>query len=506
MKNTVLLYIRMMVVMLINLFAVRFVLKALGIEDYGIYNVVAGVITMLSFLSSVLATATQRYYSHSMGVKDLPRLNNIFSMSINLYIFIALIICLLGETLGLWFINTQLVIPAERMVAVNWVYQFSIFSFIFTIIQIPYSAAVIAHEDMGIFAIISTAESILKFGCALLLLIIPSNRFVIYGATLLLVCVIIFVAYFVVGHNKYAECRYKKLKEKKLYNELLSFSGWTLFGSVASIGINQINTILVNIFFGPMVNASRAISMQIDSAVSSFSNSFITAIKPPMIKSYAADDYSYVYKVFNISNKLGFYCLLIVCLPLLFEMNIILSLWLNMSEPQMVLFSRLILVYSLIMALNNPISIIIQATGHIKEYNISVEIFTLLCAPITYILFKMGCPAYVTFIVMIVAAIASHIMRLVCLKKFFPPFSYSEYLKSFILPALVITLISSVVIYFVSEGLDRSIVRLFISICCSLLSVSVLTYLVGLSSYERLFFNHYIFNIMIKLKGVRNRI
>jgi len=497
-KNTTLLYIRMLIIMIINLYTVRVVLNTLGVEDYGIYNVIAGVVTMLNSVSSVLSTATQRYYSYSLGENKTECLRNIFSTSINIYAVFALTIIILGETLGLWFVNTQLVIPTERMLAANWIYQFSIFAFICTIIQVPYSAATIAHEDMGIFAIISTAECVLKLITVFLLLVIPYDRLIMYGVALLIISILVFISYQTIGSRKYEECHYYKVTEKSKYKEILSFSGWSLFGSIASVGMFQVNTILVNIFFGPLVNATRAIALQINTALSSFCNSFIMAIRPQMIKSYAENDYLYLNKIFILSNKLIYYSLLMACLPLIFEMGTILSWWLKTSDPQTVLFSRLIVVYALILSLNNPISIIIQATGHVKEYHIHVEFFTFLCVPATYILFKLGYPAYTTFITMIVAIIASHLVRLICLKKYYKPFSFLEYLKTFLLPAFVITLMAASFAFLIHISILNTTLRLCISILVSVLFVLILTSLIGLSKTEKKVLRIVITNLRLK--------
>lgn len=484
-KNTALLYIRMMVVMIINLYTVRLVFNALGVENYGIYDVVAGVTLILSSVSSVLSTATQRYYSYNIGEKKTERLRNIFSASINLYAILSLIVLILGETLGLWFINSHLVIPDERMNAANWIYQFSIFSFIFTILQVPYSAATIAHEDMGIFALISTAESVLKLMAALLIFVIPLDRLIIYGAAIFLISSLVLISYIIVGNRKYAECRYQKLTEKIIMKELLSFSGWSFFGSVAGVGMYHVNTILINVFFGPVVSAARAISIQVNAAIGSFAGSFLLAIRPAMIKSYAEESYLYLNKIFNLSNKFIYYCLLIICLPLMFEMTTVLNLWLKTADAQTVLFSRLILVYALIMSLNNPISIIIQATGHVKEYHVPVETFTLLCVPATYILFKWGYSAFSTYIVMIVVAVASHIVRLICLKKYYKPFCYSEYIKSFLLPAFVITLVASLFVFLIHINIMNTSLRIFAVVIFSVVCVGAFTLLIGLSKTEK---------------------
>lgn len=483
-KNTTLLYIRMMFVMIINLYSVRIVLNALGVEDYGIFNVIAGVIIMFNSISNVLSTATQRFYSYSIGENKLERLRNIFSVSLLIYVFLSIIVIILGETVGLWFINTQLIIPEERMNAANWIYQFSIFSFVFSIIKIPFSSATIAHEDMGIFAVISTAESVLKLTAALVIYIIPIDRLVLYGASLLLISILVTISYISIAHYKYAECHYQRPTEKFLFKDLLSFSGWSLFGSIAGVGMSHVNTILINVFFGPLVNAARAISIQFNMAMSSFTGSFIMAIRAPMIKSYAEESYDYLNNIFNLSNKFIYYCLLIISLPIFFEMDKVLFLWLKITDSQTVLFSRLMIVYILIMSLSNPIAIIIQATGHVKEYHISVEIFTLLCAPATYILFKLGYPAYSTYIVMIVAAVTSHIVRLICLKKYFKKFSYSEYIMSFLFPAFLITLVTSFIVFYIHSNITNTLMRIPIVFLSTVSLVSVFVLLFGLSKRE----------------------
>lgn len=484
-KNSILLYVRMIFVMMINLYTVRIVLQALGAEDYGINDVVAGVITMLMSLSSVLSSATQRYYSFSIGETKLERLRNIFSTSINIYLLLSLIVIILGETVGLWFVNTQLVIPDERIIAANWIYQFTILSFIFTFIQVPYSAATIAHEDMGIFALISIAECVLKLMAALLIFVIPQDRLIIYGASLLLISTMVLITYVIVGFNKYPECRYQKPTEKTLYKELLSFSGWSLFGSVAGIGMNQVITILVNIFFGPLVNAARAISFQFNMAIGSFCGSFLMAIRPQMIKSYAEGSYLYLNKIFYLSNKVIYYGLLILCLPLIFEMNTILSFWLQSTDPQTVFFSRLMIVYALLMSLNNPISIIIQALGRVKEYHIPVETFTLLCVPATYLLFRLGYPAYSTYIVMIIATVLAHVVRLICLKKYYNPFSYSEYIKSFVVPAFAITFLTSLLVFMLHRSGMNTLLRIPAVVFLTVICVALLTFILGLSKEEK---------------------
>lgn len=484
-KNSVLLYLRMIIVMIINLYTVRIVLKTLGAEDYGINDVVSGVITMLIGLSSVFSTATQRYYSAAIGENKIEKLRNIFSTSLNIYLIISLIVIVFGETLGYWFLNNHLVIPDNRINAANWIYQFSIFSCIFTFLQVPYSAAVIARENMGFFSIISTVECLLKLTFALLIATIKKDNLIIYGLALLLISFLVMTSYIVFCNFSYKECKYRKQTDKTLFRELISFSGWSLFGSIAGVGIFQITTILINIFFGPLYNASRAISFQFNFALSALTASFLMALRPQMIKSYAEASFTYLNKIFSISNKVIYYGLLIVCLPLIFEMKIILSFWINNLDSQTVLFSRLILVYTLIMSLNNPISIIIQAMGRVKEYHLPVESITLLCVPITYVFFTLDFPAYSAYLIIILAAIISHFVRISVLKKFYTAFEYTAYLRSFIIPAALITVFSSLFTFIISESRIDGLIKIPITFLASLFSIILLVLIFGLSQGEK---------------------
>lgn len=484
-KNTVFLYLRMMIVMFINLFAVRVVLNALGEEDYGIYNVIAGVITLLSGVTTVLASATQRFYSYSMGERNSGALREVFSSSVNIYLLFSVGILVLGETIGLWFVNAKLVIPENRLFAANLIYQFSILSFICSMLQSPYFSAVIAHEEMGIFAAASLGECLLKFGSACLLTIIAFDRLETYGFLILFVHIISLLFYFFIGRFRYQECHYQKVRDKNLYKDILSYSGWNLFGSLASVGMNQVNTILVNIFFGPIANAARAIALQINGAIGSFSGSFIMAIRPPMIKAYAEGNYDYLNKLFNLGNKFVFYCLIFIALPLIFEMESILTLWLKSTTTQTVLFSQLIVVYALILSLNNPISIIMQAMGRVKEYYVPVESATLICPVITWVLFKIGFPAESTFWAMIATITVSHIIRLWCIKKYYSGFRLKDYLISFILPAGIVTFLAGCVLYAIQGVMQPSLQRLIVLILASFIVVALFAFVVGLNKEER---------------------
>lgn len=484
-KNTAFLYVRMLIVMLINIFSVRYVLKGLGVVDYGVFNVVAGLVTMFTSLSSVISSASTRFHSYAIGEGNEEKVSDVFSVSVNIYAILSLGIFLIGEVIGLWFINAKADIPADRMVAANWLFQLIIASFVVGLMTSPFSALVFAYERMHIFSLVSVAEGILKFILAYSLLWMSGDRLVIYGVGLLVVSVLSFGTYVLTSKGGGGTFRYKRTTEHGLYKRMLSFSGWTLFSSAAGIGISQLVTMITNVYFGPIVNAARGISFQVSSALNSFTNNIIMALRPPMIKQYAEHNYEQVNLFFNFSNKTIYYSLLVILLPIFFEMEIVLKTWLDIEDIQTTMFCRLILVYVLILSLNNPISIIVQATGNMRAYSTYVEIPTLLCFPVTWLLYRMGMPAESAYYVMIVAILLSHIIRLICLKRLFPVFSYREYMSSFVLPAIVITMIVSFVLYLLKNNVNGGVFRLVYSFLSGATVLIVLCIILGYNKTEK---------------------
>lgn len=485
-KNTAFLYLRMLIVMLINIFSVRFVLKGLGVVDYGVFNVVAGLVTMFSSLSSIISSATQRFYSYSIGERDEGKISDIFTASFNIFAILGILILVVGEAVGVWFINSKMDIPIERLAAANCVFQFAIIEFVIGLLTSPFMAHVFAYERMNVFSVISVSECFLKFLLALSLLYLSFDHLIFYGIGLLCVRVAVFVAYYYSSHHcAVGDFSYKRKVEISLYKKMLSFSGWTLLSSSAGIGISQLVTMITNVFFGPVVNASRAIAFQVNGALSSFSNNIIMAIKPPMIKSYAEKDYEMVDTYFNFSNKAVYYSMLLIVLPLFLEMETVLKIWLDVEDAQTILFCRLILINVLLLSLNNPIAIIVQANGNIKAYSTYVEIPTLLVFPATWVLYAIGAPAQAAYYVMIVAVILSHVIRLVCLKALFSVFSYKHYLKSFVLPAMLITVITVIILYLIHNQIARSGARLFIVCFVCAIIIFILCFEIGFAKEER---------------------
>lgn len=484
-KNSFFLYSRMLIVMLINLYSVRLVIGKLGIQDYGIFDVVVGLVTILSGLSSVLATSTQRFYAFFIGNQLFNELKNIFSASIQIHFFLVIVVFLISESLGLWVLNHVLVIPGDRINAANILFQCSVFSFAFSFMHVPFSSFIIVFEEMKVFSIISILESLLKLFAAFFLYHISFDSIILYSFFIVVISILVFVIYLVYTKRKYSECQYVKLSNGKLRNEILSFSGWSLLSSFSGVAINQGLSVLLNIFFGSILNSARAISLQFSLATTSLSSSFILAIRPKMIKAYGEKSYDILNHYFSLSNKILYYSLLILFLPIYFEMDAVILLWLDKNSSDITLLSKLILVYSLIMTLNNPIGIIIQATGNVKNYNIAVECVTLLILPLSFVVFKFGGGAYLSYVIMIFCAVLAHCVRLHYLKENYSAFSLYEYLKSFVFPAFIVTALSIVVVFFFSRFELSIFFKLPILIIISILSVLFFVFTFNLSKSEK---------------------
>lgn len=485
-SNTLVLFARMLIITFVNLYTVRWVLAGLGTEDYGIFNAVAGVVTASTCISSVLALSTQRFYSFAMGKGESDRLKEIFSVSLNIVVLIALFLFVLFEIAGPWLVSTQLTIPEERLEAAQWILQFSLFSFIFTLLQIPFIGAVFANENMRYYALISTIDCIVKLLIAYSIGITGGDDLVYYGAALMLEAFMVMMLYVIIARRKYPECKYTIVKKKKtLYKELFSFSGWSFYGALAGVGMTQGSTIILNVFFGPIINAAFGIANQIYNAINTLTNSVIIAFRPAMIKSYSAKENGYLEQLFFASSKAILYLLAMVLIPFIFEAETLLTLWLGECTPTMVLFSRLYTIYTICMALHNPITTIIQATGNIRKYSMYVESMTILCLPVSWCLFKLGMPSYFVFITMIGLCILAHIIRLLMLQTSISDLTVSKYLAKLVLPGFLIISITTLIVYCV-EGLHTNrILQLFLSFVVSAISISILLYAVGISKKER---------------------
>lgn len=328
-KNTLMLYLRMFLVMGISLYTSRIVLEQLGIVDYGIYNVVGGVVAMFGFINASMAASTQRYLTFDLGRKDLEHLNITFNTSLHIHVIIALVVVSIGEIGGVWFMYNKMQIPPDRMTAAFWVFQFSLASMIVTFINVPYNALIIAYEKMSAFAYISILEVVMKLGIAFLLMASPIDRLIYFAILNFVSSIIVRIIYTIYCSRNFAAVKLRRLFNKSLFKEMSGFAGWSLFGQLAAIGFTQGLNVLLNMFFGPAVNAARGVAVQVQGAVSQFSMNFQTAINPQITKSYAQQDFGNMHMLVCRSSKFTYFLLFALTLPILLETPYILNLWLK---------------------------------------------------------------------------------------------------------------------------------------------------------------------------------
>lgn len=490
-KNTLFLYIRMLLIMGVSLYTVRIVLNTLGVVDFGIYNVVGGIVTMFAFLSNTMSGASQRFFAFEIGQKNFVKLKQTFSLTISIYAIIAVAVLILAETIGLWFLNTQMTIPADRMEAANWVYQFSIASFLVTIMAIPYNAAMIAHENMKAYAYISIIEVVLKLVIVYLLVLFSMDKLKLYAVLTLATTLIVRMIYTNICKRKYEECRFSFYWERELFRTLIGYSGWNIIGSFSAILKDQGINLLLNVFFNPAINAARGIAFQLNYALLQFTNSFYTAVKPQITKTYAANDILGMQKLVFRSAKFGFFLLLLLTTPLLIETEFILKIWLNEIPPYVIIFTRLIIINLLIDALNIPIVSAIQATGNIKKYQLSVSIILLLNLPISYLLLKLGFSPTSTFISSILISIACYVPRLIIFQKT-TSVQYRSFIKKVLIVCFFVTVISYITPFIIYSNMNTGIFRFSTIIASEIILFLPIVYFIGLSKDEREFVIYFI--------------
>lgn len=416
-RNTLFLYFRQILIMLVSLYTVRVVLNVLGAEDYGIYNVVAGVVTMLGFLSGAMATASQRYFSFDLGKGDTEHLKTTFSVTLQIYLLIIAFVVLATETAGLWFVNRRLVIPPDRMVAANVIYQAAIVSFVLTLMTTPYMASIIAHENMSVYAYASIAEAVLKLAAVFVLRVLPFDKLALYGILLAAVAFVNTGIYRLYCRRNYAECSFRPVRDGRLFREIVGYSGWNLFGSAASIIRNQGMTILLNLFFGPVVNAARAVAVQVNAAMISFAQNFSTALRPQIIKSYASGERNRMLRMMLSGTKIVFFLMLIISIPVFFGASFLLSLWLKNVPEHTVKFVQLSLADVLIDSISYPLMAVVQAMGKIKLYQTAVGGLLIMNLPVSYLFLRLGFCSETVFLVAIFLSVCALWLRILIAQK-----------------------------------------------------------------------------------------
>ena len=484
-KNTVFLYVRMLLVMGATLYTSRIVLNVLGAEDYGLYNVVGGLVTMFTFLNGSLGSATSRYITFELGRRDYERVNRVFNVALLIHIALAVLIIILAETIGLWFFYEKMTIPEERMSAAFWVYQISILTCFFSLTQVPYNAMIIANENMRIYAWVGIVEAVFKLAIAFILPFAPFDTLVYYALLLCVVQISIMLFYRIYCGRNFKESKIILYKDKTLYKEMFSYAGSDLIGNLSVLAQGQGLNILLNMFFGPVVNAARGIAYQVQGAVTQFSNNFMTAVRPQIIKSYAEGDINGMMRLVKDSSCFSFYLMWLICMPIFLETDYILSLWLGEYPEHSVSFLRLVLILCLIQTLKTPRTTVFHATGHIQRINIVVG--SILCGvlPVAYLLLKFGCEPESVFMAANVTMVVSEFVSALILKRYID-YSASKYLMEVHGRCILVACLSilmPVMIY--DKWLEPTFGRLVLTVFITSISIITVVFAVGIRSGVR---------------------
>lgn len=498
-KNTLLLYFRMFFMMGIALYTSRVVLNTLGVEDYGIYNVVGGLVSMFGLLNGSMSSATQRYITFELGKGGEGSLDKIFSLSLQIHAVIAVVTVVLIESVGLWFLYNKMIIPPDRMTAAFWVLQASAVTFVFSIMSVPYNADIIAHERMSAFAYISIVEVVLKLAIVFMLVAFPFDKLIIYAVLLAVVQLSVQACYMCYCHRHFPESHYRYITDWQLFREMTSFAGWNLFGGLSGISFNQGLSMLLNVFFGPVVNAARAVATQVQSAIQMFITNFQMALNPQIVKTYAQSDFEAMHTLMYRSSRFSFYLMFLLSLPVLLEAPLILQVWLKTVPDNTVMFLRIIICTTLIYTMANPILAANNATGSVRTYYIVCGSLMISILPVSYVVLKCGAPAYSVFVVHFVVEAITQAVRLIMVRHRLR-LSIRRYLRGVYVPIMLVVVMSSMLPVWLHVSIDNDLWRFFVVCVASVLSVAVCSFFIGLSRTERNFFTDKFMLVVNRIK------
>ena len=486
--NTLLLYFRMLVTMLVGLYTSRVVLQNLGVEDFGIYNVVGGVVATFAILSGSLSAAISRFLTYELGKNNSQKLKDVFSTAVMVQLALVAFVIFIAETVGYWFVNTHLTISADRLYAANWVFQLSLVAFSVNLISVPYNAAIIAHERMSAFAYISIIEALGKLAVAWLIASSCYDKLIVYS---ILMCFIALVIRFIYGgycKNCFEECSWHFVFDKALLKQMFGFAGWNFIGASSAILRDQGGNIVLNIFFGPAVNAARGVAVQVQNAVSQFSTNFITALNPQITKSYANGDYGYMMFLILQGARLSFYMLLLLSLPILLNSDYILSIWLKNVPEHSARFAQLILIFVLSESISSPLITAMLATGNIRNYQIIVGGLQMLNLPVSFLFLKKGFVPESVFVIAIVVSQCCLFARLIMLRKMIS-LKVGLYLKRVYFNVILVSLLSAMIPFSVHKYLLYEVNAInFIAVTIiSIVCTSMVVFGIGCNRDERIF-------------------
>lgn len=485
-KNTLLLYVRMFFTMGVGFFTSRVILDALGFVDYGIYNVVGGIVSSISVLNGSMAGATQRWITIALGKENLEYLKKVFSIGVSAQVIIAVIVFLLIETGGLWYLYNYAVIPEDRMDASFWVFQISTITMVLSILNVPFLGAITAHEKMGAFAVFSIIDVVMKLVICYVLYITTLDRLILYASLLFLTYVLNFLMQQIYCYKKFPEARFKLGWDKTILKQMWSLAFWSMSGNIAYLGYTQGVTLLINLFFGPTMNAATAVANQAGNIINQFSNNFQTAMNPQITKNYAKENYTDMHNLVFRSSKFSYFLMLFFAVPLFFEAELLINLWLKEVPDHTINFLRIGLFISMFKAVRNPLITSAQANGNLKKYQFVVIPILLMVCPISYLVLKLGgipeTTSIVMLIIIILAVFASAYMLRNMVKLKFKEFVNKVMLKIAIVTILAFSL-PAIIFFTLEAGLIRFLILGTVSVFTSIFSI----YKVGLTPQERIF-------------------
>lgn len=483
-KNTLLLYSRMLFMMAIQLYTSRIVLNTLGVDDYGIYNVVGGVVAMFGFLNSAMTTSTQRYITYELGRGCMERLKQVFVTSVNIHVLISFAVIIFGETIGLWFLLDKMVIPETRMTAAMWVYQLSLVTTVIAIMSYPYNAAIVAHEKMSAFASISVIEVVLKLLVVYLLVFGDYDKLILYAILITAIQLLVRFCYSGYCSRHFPETKYSLYMDKSLFREMLGFAGWNLWGNLAAILFSQGLNLLLNMFFGPVVNAARAVAVQVQGAIHQFSMNFQMALNPQITKTYAVGRLDEMHRLVYRSSKFTFFLLFTLCLPVLIETPMILEIWLKTVPNYTVIFLRLMIITMIIDSTANPLMVSAAATGSVRRYQSVVGGILLSIVPISYVVLKLGSEPWSVFLVHLCVCCIAYITRLFIVRPMIE-LHIGQFVRQVIVRCIIVGILASIIPVALSVTLEHSLMMSILLIGISLFSSVSCCFFIGLDAHER---------------------
>lgn len=484
-KNSIYLYLRMIIVMGISLVSVRLILRELGVVDFGLYNAIGGVVTAMSFITTIMASSSQRFFSVGIAQGDIEEQKRNFCAVIQAFGIIVIIGALLIEPIGLWFVVEKMNIPEGRYMECLYVFHLSILTLLIHLLTTPFHSLVVAHEDMNIYAAVSVLDAFLKLGCVLILSYNLIDKLVLYAVALTVEALCMFCLYFLVS-RKYSELHFSMSFEFNRIKQILSFSSWTLVGALAGTATNQVTNILLNIFSGPIANAAFAISNQVGVAINTCGFGFFNAVRPPLMKSYASGEVNQTSSLFNMSNKLMFVFLMFAVVPLFVNTHEILDIWIGTDNPYSVVFTRIMILSFFVQCLANPITAIVQAAGKVKHYHLFVDGFILLSIIPSYVLMRIGCDAQWVLGVNLIFFSAGHFIRLAILKRIANlNINITIYFRQFLIPAVLILITSILIFYFVSTNIKIEVIKIILTTVLNIIYIIASSFFFLLNKSEK---------------------